>query len=160
MMRARPPDRISAAKPATSTRPLSSQVQNPYPAAKTKNRPHKTQKSRASTRIRRSSVLGLGGPLGRRPLLPLGVDRMGGGGQRLLPDRGEGLGLPVGVVVAEGGGRVEVARVVRRRDDPHLEVHLRVVVTAELGAAAPVGPEHLRPELELVVLVLGGDRED
>src|SRR5829696_1646216 len=155
MINPSPPDRTSAVTPMTSMRSLSSQVHSPYVRAKRKNRPLMSPNSRASMRMSPPSVLGaLVGALRRRAVRPAGVERVRRHRPRRLADRGERLRLPVQVVVAEAGQRVEGALVVGAGAHPHLEVHLGVLSPAELRAAPDVGAADLGPQLELVVLVL------
>src|SRR6478672_7884574 len=86
-------------------------------------------------------------------LAPGAVDAVGGGtgygpGARRCVTAAE-----VGVERADVALRAQLLDVgveVRLRDHTDLEEHLRVVLAAELGALAPVVPDPLRHDLELV----------
>src|SRR6187551_502165 len=69
----------------------------------------------------------------------VGVERIGGDRLRRLPDRGQRLGLPVGIGTAQPGQRIQVGAIVLWADRADLEVHHRVVRPTQLGATADVG---------------------
>src|SRR5215470_8187734 len=147
MMPHSPADSRMQTTPTDSMPPGSlAQVHQPYAiVAATRNTPT-MMKIRASIRIGSASLVLAGLARG-----PVGVEGVGGHRAVRLVDCLQRLALPVRIGAPELVQRGEVGLVLLPADRPHLEVHLRMVGAAQLGAATDERSRPVDGDLELVV---------